>query len=500
MEKKMLTWYLDGKRLSKAECLEKNKKIILFGADVERNKQLFREVDKEDILYIFDNDEKKWGMYQEGIPIVEPFKANEDVVLISGIHDWKSISSQIEHMGYQKIYFFLTERVENIVGKYVSKFSPHIFNNSICQDMEFKYVHFIPDEKFFAPVIEYIEYGLNVKEHFFVIYGANSGNCNDVYGIWDKYRELSNKFHNIYLYYDEVYRLNLYDWTDNEKRLEVLIERAEKIILHCEILVKGVFDFFSDKINLIKKKGVFIPWGGNIGRNQYANYVIENILQYARMIPYSFPIDKEVMIKYFPLTENAIWLKTGLSYARLTEYIPRKKEKTKNILIAHSSHEYTKALETLQYLADVKQSVKIYCVTSYGPREIVKEIKYYGKKYFGESFHTVDKYLNYSEYVSFLSTMDIAVFGMEFLSGRDTIEILFWLGKKVYMKPDFEACKRMEIAGYKVHNYYEAREEIQNGMFDNPEEERNHLVAENEFNSEIKLKQWKELYEYKFED
>ena len=28
MEKKMLTWYLDGKRLSKAECLEKNKKII----------------------------------------------------------------------------------------------------------------------------------------------------------------------------------------------------------------------------------------------------------------------------------------------------------------------------------------------------------------------------------------------------------------------------------------------------------------------------------------
>ena len=139
----MLAWYLDGERLSKTDIEMNNKKFVLFGADIKRNEQLFKEVNTKDILYIFENNEKKWGTYQEGIEIVEPFKVIEDVVLISGIHDWDAISVQAKEMGYQNIFFFLTEDVEAALGKYIAEFSPSVYENSIRQDQKFKYIHFI---------------------------------------------------------------------------------------------------------------------------------------------------------------------------------------------------------------------------------------------------------------------------------------------------------------------------------------------------------------------
>lgn len=496
----MLTWYLNGKKLSKIDLELKNQKLILFGADEKRNEQLFNEIDKKDIIYIFDNNSQKWGSQQEGISIVEPFRIEEEVVLISGVYDWKTISNQIKEMGYCKIFFFLTEKVENLVGKYISEFSPDIYNNAICQNMIFTYIHFIPDEKFFAPVIEYIEYGLNVREHFFVVYGMNNGNCNDIYGIWDKYKKISDEYNNIYLCHNECYRLNLWDWEDNRNQLEILLEEAEKIIFHGETLTPLIYKFFLGKIDLVKKKGVLIPWSGEIGRNEYTNPIIERLLQHVKMIPYAYPIDKRTMISYFPLMSNSIWVKSKVSYARLTEYIPRQKECVKNILVAHSPHDYTRVKETLEYLRDLQQPVCVYCVTSYGPQEEIEEVEKRGKNYFGERFFSIRKYMDYKEYVGFLSRMDVAVFGMETLSGRDTLEILFWLGKKVYLKEGEEACIRMQAAGYRVNDYYAAKQDLMAGKFDNVDEEWNHSIAENEFNPKKKLEQWRELFEYNFDE
>lgn len=497
----MITWYFEGKRLEK-EAVEKNirnKDLILFGADINRNKQLFEEIDKKNIKYIFDNDEKKWGMDQDGIPIIKPFAVKEDIVLISGIHDWKTISKQVEKMGYQNIYFFLTKEAEMAVGKYISEFSPNVYKNSILQDLTFKYIHFISDEKFFASVIEYIEYGLNINDHFFVIYNMNGANRNDIYGLWDKYKELSKKYHNIYLCYHDCWQLNLIDWDENRNKLNRLLEKAKKIIFHGEAITPEMYEYFLDKVNLVREKGVLIPWSGNLGRDEYTKPIIENVLQHVKMIPYAYAIDKEAILHYFPRMSKAIWLKSGVSYARLTEYIPRKEETSKNILIAHSSHDYTKAKETLKYLAGIKQNVCIYCITSYGEQEIIEEIKCFGERLFGDCFIAMDKYMNYAEYVRFLSQMDLAVFGMDFLSGRDTLELLFWLGKKVYLKCGSEAFRRMEVVGYRINDYYNAKKDIEKELFDNEDREWNHSVASNEFCSKKKLEQWRELYEYPFD-
>ena len=74
-----------------------------------------------------------------------------------------------------------------------------------------------------------------------------------------------------------------------------------------------------------------------------------------------------------------------------------------------------------------KWIVQIYCIASYGPSELIDEIEKWGEIYFENCFHLLKTYMNYKEYVDFLSRMDIAVFGMELFSGRDTLELLFWL-------------------------------------------------------------------------
>ena len=495
----MLAWYWRGKRLSGTKLRTKirDRKLILFGADRRRNQRLFEEIEPECFLYIFDNDEYKWGGCREGIQIVKPFLVDEDVVLISGIHDWKAISQQVERIGYGEPYFFLIEETQAVIGKYLLNFSPNVYNNKIYAELSFKYIHFIPDEKFFAAVLEFIEYGLEVREHFFIIYGINGGNRNNVYGVWGKYRELSEKYHNIYLYYEDRFRLNLYYWDDNRDKLTQLLEKADKIIFHGEFFTEGIYDFFCARIHLVKKKGVFIPWGGDIGENPYTTRVIGDILQYVRMIPDLQLIDKYKLMEKFPIIRNAIWLKSSVSYARLTRKVDvREENNVKNILIAHSPHDYTKAMETLQYLSGIGQIVQIYCIASYGPSELIDEIEKWGEIYFENCFHLLKTYMNYKEYVDFLSRMDIAVFGMELFSGRDTLELLFWLGKKVYLKPGSEADKRIKKAGYKVDNYYNAKKDIINGKFDNLNKDENILIAENEFNSDKKFKEWKKIYEY----
>ena len=77
----MLAWYWRGKRLSGTKLRTKirDRKLILFGADRRRNQRLFEEIEPECFLYIFDNDEYKWGGCREGIQIVKPFLVDEDV-------------------------------------------------------------------------------------------------------------------------------------------------------------------------------------------------------------------------------------------------------------------------------------------------------------------------------------------------------------------------------------------------------------------------------------
>lgn len=499
----MVFWYLDGIQLDKNEIKKRRngKKIILFGADEFRNKQLFQFIDKNEIICIFDNDKHKWGSEIEGIRVVKPFNKTQNIILMSGIHDWNTISRQIVELGYSEIYFFLTEEWKIRWGKYIELFSPENYKNYIWPNLFFKYIHVIPDEKFFEAVIEYIEYGMNIKEHFFIIYNMNVGNENDRYRVWDKYKKLSEQFHNIYIVHNELCYLSLNDWETNKEKLDKLLMNADKILFHGEWFTEKVYKYFFAKLGIVHEKGIFIPWSGEVGTLAWTNTFIEGVLQYSRMITLNkYSYEGQNILKNFPLTEKANWFNNGCSYARLTKPIKKKNKNTKNILIAHSCDARAKGIETIKYLSERKGNVYLYCITSYGPQDVVKEVENYGKTYFGDHFISVKEYMRYEDYVQFLAQIDVAVFGMETLLGRDTLELLFLLGAKVYLKPKSSASENMISFGYKVHNYYDIKNETDEELFNNTNEEWNYSVARNiAFDPEKKFLQWKELYEYEWE-
>ena len=92
--------------------------------------------------------------------------------------------------------------------------------------------------------------------------------------------------------------------------------------------------------------------------------------------------------------------------------------------------------------------------------------------------------------------MDIALIGMEVMAGRNTLELLFWSRVKVYLKPGTDVYRRMRSMGYKINDYNRIFEESEESLFFNRDEEWNCSVAAREFDIDLKVRQWRELYEY----
>lgn len=490
----MMFWYREGRRLEESEfqVIKENKKVILFGDSI-RNQGLFEKIEKEDIVCIFDNDEEKWGCRVKDIPIVKPYEKNENVILVSAVYDWNSISKQVRQLGYEEIYFSLQESEEKFVHKYRSQFAL-INKEIILQESQKKYIHVIPDEKFFMSVVEYIEYGLNIKEHFFLVYGVDIINPNDEYYVWPKYKELIEKYHNVYLLYEGRYRLDSYTWEDNKESIEYLLENAEKIIFHGEWMTPLICEYFTERLNLVKSKGVFIPWGAGVGKNPVTKPNVDRVLQYVRMLVCPSVENVMYLKTHYQEIAKAIWYNNGFSYARLTEHILHKPGKIKNIFVSHCAHDYAKPFESLKYAAQLNMDCYVYCITSYGTQG--EALEAYGEEVFGNRFISVNHYMPYKEYVKFLSHMDVAMIGMEIMAGRNTLELLFWTGVKVYLKPDTDVYKRMQSFGYKIHDFYSAEMETEEQFWNNPDREHNHLIAAKEYDADLKLSQWKEIYEY----
>ena len=68
------------------------------------------------------------------------------------------------------------------------------------------------------------------------------------------------------------------------------------------------------------------------------------------------------------------------------------------------------------------------------------------------------------------------------------------------MKPGTTVWRRMaEERGYRPADYYSVKGLSAKELLDNPDAEWNGAVAASEFDADIKVQQWKELFEYDFE-
>lgn len=496
----MLHWYRDETYLSGTgiEDIRNGKKIILWSFDQtgvnKRLAQLYQELDKEQIECIFSPEESEWGTIQDDIPVCRP-TAGKDAVIVSTMYDWKIVTEQAAALGYETVYFFLLDEGKEKIELYRNTFLEVQDINVILADKTYKYLHFIPDEKHFIGLFRLLECGMNIEDHFFVIYAMHRTAELATFGTWDLYKSVMRKHRNLYLLSD-IRPMCFNNWDENKENMDKLVENADKIFFHSVHPPRDlVLDYWSSKRDCVRKKGVLIPWDISGEHKGTQKKYMEDVIQYVRMVVME-EIGQKYFCKLYPTMQNAIFHVNNTDYV-----VPIEKkfhrEKNRNILVGHSAWAATMAADTIEYLSDLDESFTIYCITSYGDKK--KEIEETGARLFGDRFVSVENFMEYEEYAEFLSKIDVAVFGMEQQIGRTCMELLFQLGVKVYLKPGLQAWEWACSDGFHVYDYYSIRNETLEQILDNPYERQNASLVEKGPDLEEKAKKWKEMIEFDFD-
>ena len=470
----------------------RDKKIILFGCSM-RNEEIFQHIPKESIKCIFDNDKTKWGTFVDGIKVEEPRK-KIDEILVTGVMDYKNLIPQFKTLEFDTFYCYMCDE---IYQKYYKEYISFYISNSWKYEFadlfqNCKYLHVISDDKFFTPTVEIIESAFDMREHAFIIYYLNVPNLNDRYGMWGKYFELSKQYKNVVII-DDICNFN---GEDNNEILRNALEKScnvEKIIFHGEWLTPTIKDFFAREeiLELVKKKGIWIVWSGNSGNDEVNKENIGQVLKYCKVCVISPNEEYHRLSKCVDL-EVKKHLSNGLTYSRIIDRPVVKNEK-RHVLLGHSCFRYNNVIDSLKILEKFKEDIEVYALTSYGDEDYIDEVIKTGIGIYGERFHTVEHYMTYPEYVKFLNTMDVAVWGEDVAAGYTTLQILFWLEKKVYLKEN--VYNFLLKVGYQPYEFSQIAEENLNEFWENRYKEWNYEIAKEVLAKEKLVQKWRELFE-----
>ena len=118
------------------------------------------------------------------------------------------------------------------------------------------------------------------------------------------------------------------------------------------------------------------------------------------------------------------------------ENILNESESTR-ILLGNSATVTNNHIEALSWLRKFsKENIEIVCPLSYGDSVYGQMVIDAGNEMFGEKFIPLLEYMSPEEYSKLLNSVDIALFNHNRQQGTGNIEILAYLGKKLYLRSD----------------------------------------------------------------
>lgn len=294
------------------------------------------------------------------------------------------------------------------------------------------YIHVIQDEKFTDQFIKFINRNYNPDEH--VIY---------VYRLGERFT--SAKYPNV-VYLEYKY--------SDLKKISAGFDKAEKIFIH---------GFYNLKIMLwlrfnayVLRKTVLIIWGADLYNARYAikdkeqkglhlthriceilkRQLMQRVTMYMTFACADFDLAKEW---YGASGKQFDCLYTSNVDIGLLDSLEKKEFSGKvNIMVGNSATRTNQHKEVLNILKKyAEENICIYCPLSYGgDSEYAVEIAEYGKKLFKDKFVAITDYMESDEYAEFLNKMDIAIFNNNRQQATANIEILSYLGKKLYIRSD----------------------------------------------------------------
>jgi len=231
------------------------------------------------------------------------------------------------------------------------------------------------------------------------------------------------------------------------------LSRADKVILHG---LNELFTMIAILLipSLFRKKGVWFYWGAELHKfkksktnlkNRFLLSIQRKAVQNIGYLAVGMPSEYNDIKAFFNTNSKPIWsFKYPSNMFDFTEELEQKsvdfiQQTSLKIMIGHSadpSNEHLKLLHLLNQLLSTKDDFSLYMPLSYGQNVNLGEIKSTGYKLFGDRFVPILKLLSLSDYRSYLSEINMAIFPQKRQQGMGNITYLLANGATVYLHPE----------------------------------------------------------------
>lgn len=480
----------------------KDKKIVFFGASTRLKSIISDLPENQEILYICDRDRSKWEEYYKdtNIKIVPPeelYKTNDNDIVVVTVIKELNLSDCIKD---KFKWFFETVCISDDIN--FLKENQFFKSNAKIQreNKKYKYIHFMPDEKVTKSFINLLISKFDFEEHFFIISGVRPW-----YGNWDFYKELTEKYGNIYI----IGNLKFKGFMNNElltylylNKIKNIFANSFKIIFHSFLFIynKILIYFLEEIIKEYSNKTAWIIWGGDarLSKNSPVGELIDNVKEVyykSEGLKYLYEdFKKNYDISKFTIIDIDLTYSGYFSKESLANYVQDKKDYI-SILVGYFGVEVDKHLEVFNEISKFKdENIRVYCPLSYGYNDYIEEVKEQGKKIFGEKFYSLDEYSSFEKYMEFLSNIDIFIMACDISTGIQGLKAALYFGKKIYTPKGKAIWDKFEALGFKLDDYCNLKNENFSNFISNNNYENNKLLAESLFDINAVAEKWKRVF------
>lgn len=290
------------------------------------------------------------------------------------------------------------------------------------------FVHIIPNEKFTEKFIDFIKIYYSSQNHKFYVH-------------YDGAEFIKSSSFNVKL----IGKL-----TDHKEEILRDCKDADKIFIHGfyrDNLLLFLFLYFRKYFS----KTVLIIWGADLYNTHYflqeqkglfirkhiteifKKYIVKRT-KYFMTFTYG---DYDVISDWYKANGTSFdcLYPSTVNIELLTQlYNDYNSHDTVNILVGNSATKTNQHIAVFKELEKFKNNnIKVFCPLSYGDNEYAELIIKIGNTKFPNKFVPIIDYLSPDEYSRLLSRMDIAIFNHNRQQGTGNIEILGFLGVKIYL-------------------------------------------------------------------
>lgn len=275
----------------------------------------------------------------------------------------------------------------------------------------------------------------------------------------------------------------------NQNSCDIILEKCNEIKLINKygglgqyIIVHGLhsngFNLMMIKPWLIKRI-VWRTWGHDIDLPKpHPTNILKTVFRYTSFVPYYYITSKFAVIGTANIVDD---LKVKDVYRQRVKtvrlpYCKPNVERNKTaqmlskikyvndgkirIMVGHSGFPIDNHISIIKsILKFVNDNTLLYIMLPYGDSEYINQVESFASKNLGNHCIIFKDRLPYSDYISFISTIDIALFGMKNSSALGNIALLVYYKKKIYLNPIGDIAKGFDSLNLPYGNVLMINEE-----------------------------------------